>query len=66
MVIRDMGRYYRVDPALRAKKLAEWNHPVWWPLVAAGVLLLALGFLARRSFVAREQATARPVAAPAN
>ena len=66
MVIRDMGRYYRVDPALRTKKLAEWNHPVWWPLVAGGVLLLAVVFLARRSFVARERATARPVTAPAN
>jgi len=66
MVIRDMGRYYRVDPALRTKKLAEWNHPVWWPLVAFGVLLLALVVLARRSFVAREQATARPAAAVVN
>jgi ABC-type transport system substrate-binding protein len=66
IIIRDMARYYRVDAGKRAQKLVEWNHPVWWPLVAFGVLLLVLVALARRSFVAREQATARPVVAPAN
>jgi ABC-type transport system substrate-binding protein len=66
IIIRDMAKYYRVDAGQRAQKLAEWNHPVWWPVVGFGVLLLALVLLARRSFVARERATARPAAAGAN
>jgi hypothetical protein len=66
IIIRDMARYYRVDAEKRAQKLAEWNHPVWWPLVAIGALLLGLVVLARRSFAAREQATARPMTTPAN
>ena len=33
ILIRDMAKYYRVDPALRVAKQAEWNKPVWWPMV---------------------------------
>ena len=65
MIIRDMVKYYRVDPQLRAKNQAEWNHPVWWPLVAIALAVLALVFAARRSFVARERATARATPASA-
>jgi ABC-type transport system substrate-binding protein len=60
IMIRDMARYYRVDPALRARRQAEWNAPVWWPLLLVGALVLALVVLARRSYAARERATARP------
>ncbi|MBV8379307.1 MAG: ABC transporter substrate-binding protein [Paucibacter sp.] len=58
VVIQDKARYYRIDTAERTARLAEWNRPVWWPLLvlAAGVLLI-VGRL-RASFVAREQATA--------
>ncbi len=58
LVIRDMGRFYRVDPALRVKKQSEWNQPVWWPLIALGLIAVALLVLARRSYAARERATA--------
>jgi len=65
IMIRDMAKYYRVDPEQRAVKQAEWNHPIRWPLAVFAVLALAVVWLARRSFRARETATARGAAAPA-
>lgn len=29
-----------IDAADRARRVADWNRPVWWPVVAFGVLLL--------------------------
>ena len=58
VVIQDSLRYLRIDAAERTRKIAEWNHPVWWPLL---LLLAACGVLVwrtRRSFQAREQAVA--------
>ena len=63
IMIRDMAKYYRVDPVLRAAKQAEWNHPIQWPLAVLGLGVLAVGWVARRSFRAREDATARRVPA---
>ncbi len=31
-IIRNHIGYLRLDPELRARKLAEWNKPVWWPI----------------------------------
>lgn len=59
ILIRDMAKYYRVDPAVRAQKQAEWNHPVAWPLALLGLALALLVWVGRRSFKARENATAR-------
>lgn len=58
VVVRDPARYLRLDPAQRAAKIAQWNHPLWWPL---GVLLLgvaAVVWVTRRSFQKRELALA--------
>ena len=33
-------KYRRVDPDLRALRLAEWNRPVLWPVVAIGAVVL--------------------------
>ena len=44
-------KYIRLDPELRAKRQAEWNEPVTWPLLAgaSGVAALVLpGVLAYR------------------
>ena len=30
----DRLMYMKVDPALRAARIAEWNRPIWWPVVA--------------------------------
>lgn len=64
IMIRDMAKYYRVDPAQRVQKQAEWNQPVRWPAVLglAGLALAVWG--TRRSFKAREKATARRASAP--
>lgn len=59
ILIRDMAKYYRVDPALRASKQAEWNAPVRWPAALFAAALVLLGWLGWRSFRARETATAR-------
>jgi ABC-type transport system substrate-binding protein len=59
ILIRDMARYYRIDTAERVARQAEWNRPVWWPLVlmaAMGVAALAIGW---RSFKRRERMNAR-------
>ena len=61
ILIRDMAKYYRVDPALRVAKQAEWNKPTWWPMVLLiASLLLALVWIARRGYQARQRATALP------
>ena len=62
ILIRDMAKYYRVDAATRAARQAEWNAPVRWPLALGALALLAAVWLARRSFKARETATARRTA----
>ncbi len=59
ILIRDMAKYYRVDTALRAQRQAEWNAPVRWPMALLGLGLLVALWGARRSFKARETATAR-------
>jgi ABC-type transport system substrate-binding protein len=60
ILIRDMAKYYRVDPQLRSRRQAEWNHPIWWPLGLLVLGALALVLIARRGYLARERATARP------
>ncbi|HEV7915805.1 MAG TPA: ABC transporter substrate-binding protein, partial [Albitalea sp.] len=56
--VYDHTLYYRVDPELRAAKQAEWNRPVWWPLLLIVAAVLWLAWIARRGFVARERAVA--------
>ena len=63
VLIRDPGRYMRVDASARTAKLAEWNRPVWWPLVLVVLALAALVWFALRSFRLRERSTARGAAA---
>ena len=36
VLIRDHGKYLRLDVDERVRKLAEWNQPVWWPMVLGG------------------------------
>jgi ABC-type transport system substrate-binding protein len=62
IMIRDMAQYYRLDPALRARKQAEWNKPVRWPLILLAIAALATIWVARRSYRLRETATARGTA----
>jgi ABC-type transport system substrate-binding protein len=64
ILIRDMAKYYRIDPALRVEKQAAWNKPIWWPLVLLLALLLALVWVARRGYQQRQRATATPAGVP--
>lgn len=59
ILIRDHGRYLRLDAAEREATLAAWNRPVWWPLWLIGALALAGVLLARRSLRRRERMNAR-------
>ena len=59
ILIRDMGRYYRIDVAERLRRQALWNAPVWWPLGALAAVALALLGVALRSLRRRERMNAR-------
>ncbi len=60
ILIRDMAKYYRVDPALRVARQSQWNRPVYWPLALLALAALAIVLAAWRSWRAQEAATARP------
>jgi ABC-type transport system substrate-binding protein len=60
ILIRDLAKYYRIDPAERSQRQAEWNRPTWWPLLALVLAVLGLVWLARRAYRARQLATAAP------
>jgi ABC-type transport system substrate-binding protein len=64
VLFNDRAMYWRVDPVERAKRQAEWNRPVWWPLAVLVLGALAVLWGARRSYVARERMTAKPVVEP--
>ncbi|MED5619048.1 ABC transporter substrate-binding protein [Ideonella sp. BN130291] len=64
IVVRDLAKYYRVDPALRTQRQREWNDPVWWPVLALFAGLALMVWVARRGYKARERVTAKPVQAP--
>jgi ABC-type transport system substrate-binding protein len=59
VLIRDQGRYLRLDSRERVAKLAEWNKPVWWPILLLVAGLAALIAVAVRSFRRRERTDAR-------
>jgi ABC-type transport system substrate-binding protein len=59
ILIRDHGRYLKLDTADRVAAQAAWNRPVWWPLVALIAALLALVMVARAHFRRRERTNAR-------
>jgi ABC-type transport system substrate-binding protein len=59
ILVRDQGRYLRLDTAERVKRLKEWNQPVWWPMILAGLAVIVLAAMAVRSFRRRERMNAR-------
>ncbi len=65
ILVRDQGRYLRLDPAERVARLAVWNKPVWWPMILIGLAVVALVLVAVRSFRRRERMNARGEILPA-
>jgi hypothetical protein len=59
VLIRDHGKYLRLDIDERVRKLEQWNRPVWWPMILGGVALLALVLIGWRSLRRRERMNAR-------
>jgi ABC-type transport system substrate-binding protein len=59
VLIRDHGRYLRLDVEERRRAQAAWNKPIWWPMVSLVVLFAALLLIAARSFKQRERTNAR-------
>jgi ABC-type transport system substrate-binding protein len=59
ILIRDQGRYLRLDVAQRIKRQKEWNDQVWWPMLLLCGALAALVVVAVRSLRRRERMNAR-------
>ena len=59
VLIRDPGRYWRLDVNERVAKQAQWNHPVWWPLVLGLLALAGIVALVARTFRLRDRTDAR-------
>ena len=59
ILIRDHGRYLRLDAGARAREIARWNEPRYWPLVLLAVAVLLATLLVRRSLRRRAQTNAR-------
>jgi ABC-type transport system substrate-binding protein len=59
ILIRDHGRYLRLDVEERRRAQAAWNKPVWWPMIALLVIVALLLLVAARSFKRRERTNAR-------
>jgi len=57
-LVNDRLMYMKVDPALRAARIAEWNRPVWWPLALMALALVAAVLPAFRAWKRRERETA--------
>jgi ABC-type transport system substrate-binding protein len=60
----DRALYYKIDAPRRARLQAAWNPPHWWPLLLIAFGALALAWIARRGFKARERMTAVAPTAP--
>jgi hypothetical protein len=59
ILVRDHGRYLKLDIADRTAKLADWNRPVWWPLVLIAALVIAAWLYVRGALRRRERMNAR-------
>jgi ABC-type transport system substrate-binding protein len=59
VLIRDPGRYYRLDRDQRVRSQQAWNKPVWWPVWLGGAALIGVLGFALRSFRRRDRINAR-------
>lgn len=59
ILIRDHGRYLRLDAEQRSASLIDWNRPVWWPLLALVAVAVGAIAIARKALKKRERMNAR-------
>lgn len=59
ILVRDQGRYLKLDTAKRVSSLAAWNRPVWWPLALLVAVVVALLWMGRQVLHRRERTTGR-------
>ncbi|MBK7061701.1 MAG: ABC transporter substrate-binding protein [Rubrivivax sp.] len=59
ILVRDAGRYLRLDVAQRVAAHKAWNQPVWWPLLLLLALAAGLFMIGRRTLRRRERTTGR-------
>jgi len=59
-MVRNSLQYLRIDSETRTQKIAEWNRPVWWPLVVLVVVLGLVIWPAWRMVKLQQQRTALP------
>lgn len=59
ILVRDHGRYLRLDIDKRVAAVADWNRPVWWPIAALVVLAIAGLLYLRGALRRRERLNAR-------
>ncbi|MDE2453141.1 MAG: ABC transporter substrate-binding protein [Burkholderiales bacterium] len=59
VLVRDQGRYLRLDVAERVARVKAWDRPQWWPLGLMAGAALALAWGLRRSLRRRERTNAR-------
>lgn len=52
---RNRLKYQRIDAQLRARRRAEWNRPLWWPLAGLALLVAAPAIPAALSYRRRER-----------
>ncbi len=57
-LVNDRLMYMKVDPVLRAAKIAQWNSPIWWPVVVILLVLMAAVVPAFRTWKRRERENA--------
>ena len=57
-IVRNHISYLRLDPELRARKIAEWNSPIWWPVPLIFLAIIGVIVPAWRGYRRREQETA--------
>jgi len=59
-MVRNSLQYLRIDSQTRTEKIAQWNRPVWWPLVVLAVALALVIWPAWRMVKRQQQRTALP------
>jgi ABC-type transport system substrate-binding protein len=57
-LVNDRLMFMKVDPALRAARIAEWNRPIWWPVALIALALVVAVVPAFRAWQRRERETA--------